>query len=66
MQEHQVILLFFLGVLLGVAFGWLTWRLPELFAAQRGIELDEDGYTICKKEIAEAGRKAICAQQEQK
>ena len=65
MQEHQVILLFFLGVLLGVVFGWLAWRLPILFAEQRGVELDEDGYTICKKEVAEAGRKALCAKDEQ-
>jgi hypothetical protein len=43
----------------GLVIGWFAWRLPMVFAEQRGQELDADGLTICSKEVADAGREAM-------
>ena len=57
--EHWMIVMFLVGLACGVLAGWFTWRLPMIFAEQRGQELDADGLTICSKEIAAAGVAAL-------
>ena len=47
------------GLAIGLIIGWFAWRLPMVFAEQRGHELDADGLTICSKEVAAAGRAAL-------
>ena len=47
------------GLAIGLIIGWFAWRLPMIFAEQRGQELDADGLTICSKEIAAAGEAAL-------
>jgi len=51
----------FIGCMGGLVIGWFAWRLPMVFAEQRGQELDADGLTICSKVVADAGREAIDA-----
>ena len=57
--EHWMTVMFLVGLAFGVLAGWFTWRLPMIFAEQRGQELDADGLTICSKEVAAAGRAAL-------
>ena len=57
--ETWMVVLFLAGLACGVLVGWFAWRLPMIFAEQRGQELDADGLTICSKEIAAAGRAAL-------
>jgi hypothetical protein len=33
----------FIGCMGGLVIGWFAWRLPMVFAEQRGQELDADG-----------------------
>ena len=57
--EQWMIVMFLVGLACGVLAGWFAWRLPMIFAEQRGQELDADGLTICSKEVAAAGRAAL-------
>lgn len=59
MTTVEIVIALLVAFAVGVMIGWAIWGMPIMFAKQRGEELDADGYTICKKEIAEAGRNAF-------